>query len=142
MQLDLQNPMPALSNLSLDEIVAGAKRSVNASNVETAKLLAFLAEIKLRRGYLEYGKSSLHLFCREVLHLSDGAAYRRKGAASMAVLYPAIFEMVADGRLHLTAVCELAPVLTSAKPCGVTTASRLQNEARSSRPSAVGEPQG
>jgi hypothetical protein len=44
--------------------------------------------------------------------MSEDAAYRRITAARAARRSPAIFPMVADGRLHLTAVLLLAPYLT------------------------------
>jgi hypothetical protein len=46
------------------------------------------------------------------LRYSEDAASRRIRAARVARRFPAIFEMVADGQLHLTAICLLAPRLT------------------------------
>lgn len=46
------------------------------------------------------------------LHFSDDAAFKRIRAARTARRYPQIFEMIADGRLHLSAVVMLAPHLT------------------------------
>jgi hypothetical protein len=54
----------------------------------------------------------MHGYCVSVLRLSEDAAYKRLMAARAARKHPAIFSMVADGRLHLTAVGRLAPYLT------------------------------
>ncbi len=51
-------------------------------------------------------------YCTEVLHLSDAEAYLRIAAARASREHPMLLEMLADGRLHLTAVAKLAPHLT------------------------------
>jgi hypothetical protein len=51
-------------------------------------------------------------YCVRVLHMSEDTAFKRIRAARAARQFPAIFEAVADGRLHLTAVVFLAPHLT------------------------------
>ncbi len=48
----------------------------------------------------------------DAFHLCEGAAYKRITAARTARRFPIILEMLADGRLHLSAVCLLAPHLT------------------------------
>jgi hypothetical protein len=55
----------------------------------------------------------MYSYCVAELHLSEDAAYKRIQAARAARQFPAIFEAVADGRLHLAAVCLLAPHLTA-----------------------------
>jgi 5-methylcytosine-specific restriction endonuclease McrA len=79
----------------------------------TANLLAHIAEVDARRLYLPAGYSSMYAYCVEELHLSEDAAYKRIQAARTARAYPILFDAVADGRLHLTAVNLLAPHLTS-----------------------------
>jgi hypothetical protein len=78
----------------------------------TAELLADLAEVDARRLYAPAGYSTMRDYCIRELHLSQDAAYKRIQAARTAREFPAIFEAVADGGLHLTAVCLLAPYLT------------------------------
>jgi len=53
----------------------------------------------------------MHAYCVEALHLSDDAAYKRIQAARAARRFPALFDAVADGRLHLSAICLIAPHL-------------------------------
>jgi hypothetical protein len=55
----------------------------------------------------------MHAYCTGVLRLSEAEAYLRIAAAHAARRYPAILEMLADGRLHLSAIALLAPHLTS-----------------------------
>jgi hypothetical protein len=49
-----------------------------------------------------------------VLHLAEHAAFNRIEAARVARRFPIIFELLADGRIHLSAVRLLAPHLTEA----------------------------
>jgi 5-methylcytosine-specific restriction endonuclease McrA len=76
-------------------------------------LLAHIAEVDARQLYRGMGCSSMHSYCVGALHLSDDAAYKRIQAARAARRLPALFVAIAEGRLHLTAVCLLAPHLTS-----------------------------
>src|SRR5262249_30739358 len=78
----------------------------------TADVLAHLAEVDTRRLYLPAGYSSLHAYCVQELHLSEQAAYKRILAARAARDFPAIFDALADGRLHLSAIVLLATYLT------------------------------
>ncbi len=48
----------------------------------------------------------------EVLHLSEAEAYLRISAARASREHPMLLTMLADGRLHLTAIAKLAPHLT------------------------------
>ncbi len=52
-------------------------------------------------------------YCVGELHLSEDAAYNRIRAARTAREFPALFEALADGRLHLAAVLLLTPRLTA-----------------------------
>ena len=78
----------------------------------TAVVLDHVAEFDARKLYRSAGYSSMFAYCVETLHRSEDAIYRRIQAARAANRFPTIFGMVADGRLHLSAVCMLAPHLT------------------------------
>ncbi|HZI89263.1 MAG TPA: DUF222 domain-containing protein, partial [Candidatus Polarisedimenticolia bacterium] len=78
----------------------------------TATLLAQIAEMDLRRLYVAAGFPSMHAYCVGKLRFSRDAAKRRVQAARAARQFPAIFHALAEGRLHLTSVCLLAPHLT------------------------------
>ena len=51
-------------------------------------------------------------YCTEILHLSEAEAYLRIAAARAAREHPLLLTLLADGRLHLTAIAKLAPHLT------------------------------
>ena len=78
-----------------------------------AMVLARIAEIDSRRLYLRAAYPSMRAYCLQKLNKTDDWAYKRIAAARAARLFPEIFEFVADGRLHLTGVCKLAPHLTT-----------------------------
>jgi hypothetical protein len=75
-------------------------------------LVAHIAEIDARRLYVPAAYPSMYLYCVHELHLSEGSAYKRIQAARTARQFPAIFDALAEGYLHLTAVNLLAPYLT------------------------------
>ena len=77
-----------------------------------AEMLALIGEVDARRLYAPVGYSSMHAFLVKELRFSDDAAFKRIQAARVARRFPALFAAMADGRLHLTGVCLLAPHLT------------------------------
>src|SRR5262245_51349836 len=81
-------------------------------NGATAGVLAHLAEVDARKLYLPKACSSMHMYCIRVLGLSESAAFKRIAAARAARDFPVLFEAIASGRLHLSAVVLLAPHLT------------------------------
>ena len=82
-------------------------------NVLTAELLAHLAEVDARGIYRERACSSLYTYCVYELWLSEDEAQRRARAAKTARAFPVLFEMLAEGAIHLTGLLLLAPHLTS-----------------------------
>src|SRR2546428_1439974 len=80
--------------------------------IKMTAVLALLAEVDARRLYLPAGFPSMYAYSVGELHLSEDAAYKRIQAARAARQFPALFTAVAQGRLHLAAVCLLAPHLT------------------------------
>jgi len=78
----------------------------------TSAVLAHIAEADARRLYLPEGYASMFAYCTGRLHYSEEAAFKRIHAARTARRFPALFEAVADQRLHLSAVVLLAPHLT------------------------------
>jgi hypothetical protein len=79
----------------------------------TAALVAHLGELETRDLHLRQGCSSVFVYCRDVLALSDYDAYGLVAAARAARRFPVILEMLAQGSLSLTAVKLLAPHLTA-----------------------------
>ena len=99
------------SHLTNHELVAAVGRLRGDEREVTARLVAHLAVIDARALYVPAGYSSLYTYCHEGLGYSEDAAYNRKAAAQVARRYPVVVDMLADGRLSLTAVRLLAPVL-------------------------------
>ncbi len=86
--------------------------AARSANLE-ADLLNHLAEVDARELYLGEGCASMFVYCTEVLHFSEAAAYHRIQAARAARKFPVLLERVRAGELHVSGVKLLAPHLTS-----------------------------
>jgi 5-methylcytosine-specific restriction endonuclease McrA len=106
MQRFLTSHLSEPSLLEKSDTDAGRERS------GTAHLLADIADVEERRSYLRAGYPSLLAWCVGRLKLCDQAAKKRIRAARVARRFPAILPAVDEGRLHLTAVVQLAAHLT------------------------------
>jgi hypothetical protein len=102
----------SLSHLSDRALLSDLKALVIRDRATTAELLAHIAEVDERRLYAPAGFPSMHAYCVGELALSEDATSKRIHAARAAREFPALFQAVADGRLHLTGLCLLAPHLT------------------------------
>ena len=100
-----------LTHLSDAKLLRELTALVSRDRETTALVLAHIAEVDARRAYAGAGYPSLFAYCVEALRYSEDASYKRIQAARAARLYPVLFEAVAEGRLHLAAVCLLAPHL-------------------------------
>jgi hypothetical protein len=78
----------------------------------TAQVLSWIAEFDARRLYLPAAYPTMYDYCLGELKMSEDRACKRIRAARSAREFPAIFKMVADGQLSLSAVLLLAPRLT------------------------------
>ena len=101
----------SLEHLSNSVLLRETNEIVERDRLTTAELIAHLAEVDARKLYLEAAFPSMHAWCVRKLGMSEDAASKRIQAARVARAFPAIFSGLADGRLHLSAVCLLAPVL-------------------------------
>ena len=101
------------SHLSDGALIAEVARCARDERHATAQLIAHLAELDARRLYLGAGHSSLFTYCRDVLGLSDDAAYNRVEAARACRLFPGLLEQLVDGSLTVTSVRLLARHLTA-----------------------------
>src|SRR6185295_16467110 len=99
-------------HLADSELMSEVARLAGDERAVTARLIAHLAEVDARELYVPAGFTSLYIYCREGLGFSEDAAYNRKEAAQVARRFPVVLDMLADGRLSLTALKLLAPVLT------------------------------
>jgi hypothetical protein len=89
-------------------------RLIHAERGATADVVACIAEFDLRRLYLPQGFSSMFVYCRDHLHLGEGAAYRRIEAARSSRRFPEIPGMLASGAITLTNLVLIAHHLTEA----------------------------
>jgi hypothetical protein len=101
------------SHLSDGALIAEVTRRARDERHATAQLVAHLAELDARRLYLGAGQSSLFTYCRDVLGLSDDAAYNRVEAARACRSFPQILARLDDGSLTVTSVRLLARHLTA-----------------------------
>lgn len=100
------------ADLGDDDLLHEAARLVRAAHEATAALVRVLMEVDRRRLYLRAGCSSLFVWCVQVLHLDEGAAYNRIEVARAARRHPAVIDALDHGGVSLTAARLLAPHLT------------------------------
>src|SRR6059036_789283 len=120
----------SLSHLSDRALLRDLAALVAQDRVTTAALLAHLAEVDARKLYLPAAHPSMYSYCVHQLRLSEDAAYKRIQAARLARRFPLIFEALADGRLHLSAVCLLAPYLAPENADELLKAAAYQTKSR------------
>ena len=97
-------PSPVLARRLAD--LCGHERNVQVD------FLLHLAVFDERQAWAEAGYGSLWSYCLEVLHLREGAAWRRIEAMKALRRFPALEAALREGRLCLTTVNLLAAVLT------------------------------
>jgi hypothetical protein len=100
------------SHLTDAELIVELKRLVCCEREMTVALIVHLVEFDTRRLYLGAGFSSLYMYCREVLRLSEYESYHRIKAARAARRFPIILDKLGEASLTLTTVRLLAPHLT------------------------------
>jgi hypothetical protein len=100
-----------LAELSDDRLITSLAELVRRGNRLTAELLEHLAEVEVRGLHLEAACSSMHAYCTRVLGMDDAAAYNRIYVARLARDVPVVLEWLAEGRIHLTGLRLLAPLL-------------------------------
>jgi 5-methylcytosine-specific restriction endonuclease McrA len=103
----------SLTHISDQTLLRDLATLVIQDRSTTAALLAHIAEVDARRLYLPAGYPSMNAYCIQELRLSEDSAAKRIQAARAARRFPAIFAAVAEGRLHLSGACLLAPWLTA-----------------------------
>jgi 5-methylcytosine-specific restriction endonuclease McrA len=104
----------SLSKLKSRELLTGLDEAESRQRRGDADVLAYLAEAESRRLYAKLGYPSMYMWCLEARHYSEDVAAKRIRAARAARRYPVILDMLADGRLHLTAIALLSHRLTPA----------------------------
>src|SRR5512134_959451 len=100
------------STLSDEHLLEQLRASVSDERRAIVSLLLLLGELDRRQGFHAHGCDSLFTFCRRVLGLCEGASVRRIEGARLLARYPQVEAMLLDGRLCLSTLCALKPVLT------------------------------
>ncbi len=101
-----------LQSIPDDELLDRLAELMGQSRRVEADIVAHIAEVDERRLYAREALPSMFAYCTDVLHLSEAEAYLRISAARASREHPMLLTMLADGRLHLTAIAKLAPHLT------------------------------
>jgi hypothetical protein len=102
----------SLSHLADATLSRGLATSFARESEPLATTLAHIAEFHARKLYLPAAYPNMHAYLLGEFHLSEDEAWKRIQAARAAHRFTAIYDMVAQSRLHLTAVVLLAPHLT------------------------------
>ncbi len=95
-----------------DELLRRLVTLVANSRHTEADLVAHIGEVDARRLYVRQAAPSMFVCCTERLHLSEAEACLRIAAARASRQHPVLLEMLADGRVHLSAIAKLAKHLT------------------------------
>jgi 5-methylcytosine-specific restriction endonuclease McrA len=106
------DPTSSLALLADRELLLRLADILRQSRHSEADLVAHIAEVDARRLYAREASPSMFAWCTERLHLSEAEAYLRIAAARASREHPVLLAMLADGRLHLSAIAKLAPHLT------------------------------
>jgi hypothetical protein len=102
----------SLTHLADHVLLRDLHKLVARDRQTTAEMLAHIAEVDTRQLYLPAGYPSMFAYCVSELRFSEDATFKRTQAARAAQKHPAFFDALAEGQLHLSAVCLLAPHLT------------------------------
>ena len=105
-------PLGSLGSVADDELVRRLSALVSHSRRVEADLVAHIGEVEARRLYAREAAPSMFVYCTERLHLSEAEAYLRITVARAAREHPVLLTMLRDGRLHLSGIAILLPVLT------------------------------
>ena len=100
-----------LGTLSDEALIDGLNRVVVSGRRMLAEVLAHLCEVENRRLHLDTGYPSMFAYCTGRLGFSEDEAYRRIEVARLARRAPMVFELIAGGRLSLSAAALLKPHL-------------------------------
>src|SRR5215467_6941102 len=104
--------MREMSNLAAHDLVKQLRQFLSCERTALADFLVALAELDKRRLYVELGYGSCWDFCSRALGLSETATYYRLAAARQIQKEPELAGEVRTGRLCLTTLAKLSPVLT------------------------------
>jgi hypothetical protein len=101
-----------LHHLSDYELDTQLTALLQQKHILDAELLIYLAELDRRKLYREQACPSLFTFCVTRLGMSEDVAYKRVTACRLLRRFPRAYQLLRDGRIHLTGLVLLGPHLT------------------------------
>ena len=105
------SPQPSF-RLADHEVLPRLASLVERDRATTCEMIELIGRAEAGRLFAPTPFPSMFRYCVGELRMSEDMAYKRIQAARAARKFPAILAMLADDRLHLTAVVRLAPHLT------------------------------
>ena len=103
---------PSLDRLTDDALLYQFGELIRQDHERSASLLRCIDAIDRRKLWAKYGHSSLFDFLVKRHHMSESTAGKRIGAARTARRFPALFEMVGRGEIHLSGIHRIKAHLT------------------------------
>jgi 5-methylcytosine-specific restriction endonuclease McrA len=103
----------APSSLAPDALARRLRELAGAERDAQVDFLLHLDEFDRRLAFREAGYDSLWTYCLQALHLREGPAGRRIGAMRVLRRFPPLESALRDGRLCLSTVTLLGPLLTT-----------------------------
>ena len=104
----------SFSKVSDDDLLQRLSELLQKSRRVESELVAHIGEVDARRLYAREAAPSMFAYCTDVLNLSEHEAYLRIAVARASRKHPILLRMLAEGRLHLSAIARLGPHLTEA----------------------------
>jgi hypothetical protein len=98
--------------LSNDHVTRQVLQLNRKQQLVNAELLLYLSELDCRKLYRNHACPSLFEYLTTRLGQSEDVAYRWMWGARLIRTFPLVYELLADGRLHLSALMLLKPHLT------------------------------
>jgi 5-methylcytosine-specific restriction endonuclease McrA len=102
----------ALHSIPDDELLRRLHELAAQSRRVEADLVAHIGEVDERKLYARSAFPSMFVYCMQALHLSEAEAYRRITVARAARKHAVLLAMLRDGRIHVSGLVLLVPVLT------------------------------
>ena len=108
--MEYERPLLAIPD---DELLRRLGDLVSRSRGVEVDLVTHIGEADERKLYAREGSPSMFAYCTRVLHLSEAEAYLRITVARASRQHPMLLTMLGDGRLHLTGIALVLPLLTA-----------------------------
>jgi len=101
-----------MKRLSDDDLLQRLSDVLRQSRRVEADFVALIGEVDARRLYAREATPSMFAYCTGVLHLSEPEAVLRIRVARASRQHPMLLTMLREGKLHLSGIALLAPLLT------------------------------